>query len=67
MGVILTVMGIILSREHTCAFTSNRQIARAAGTVMLAFVLSNMVGLVRQMLVTTPLAPACRWMPLTPP
>jgi putative peptidoglycan lipid II flippase len=32
--------------------TANRQIARAAGTVMLAFVLSNLVGLVRQVLVS---------------
>ena len=31
--------------------SANRQIARAAGTVMLAFVLSNLVGLVRQVLV----------------
>lgn len=29
-----------------------RQIARAAGTIMLAFVLSNLVGLVRQILIT---------------
>src|SRR5512135_3176220 len=32
--------------------TANRQIARAAGTVMIAFVLSNLVGLVRQILVS---------------
>ncbi len=32
--------------------TANRQIARAAGTVMLAFVLSNLVGLMRQILVS---------------
>jgi putative peptidoglycan lipid II flippase len=32
--------------------TANRQIARAAGTVMLAFVLSNLVGLVRQILIS---------------
>jgi len=32
--------------------TATRQIARAAGTVMLAFVLSNLVGLVRQILVS---------------
>jgi len=32
--------------------SANRQIARAAGTVMLAFVLSNVVGLVRQILVS---------------
>jgi putative peptidoglycan lipid II flippase len=31
---------------------ANRQIARAAGTVMAAFVLSNLTGLVRQILVT---------------
>ncbi len=34
------------------ASSANRQIARAAGTVMLAFVLSNVVGLVRQILVS---------------
>lgn len=34
------------------ATTANRQIARAAGTVMAAFVLSNVVGLVRQILVS---------------
>ncbi|MEP7136393.1 MAG: murein biosynthesis integral membrane protein MurJ [Chloroflexota bacterium] len=32
--------------------TANRQIARAAGTVMIAFVLSNLMGLVRQILVS---------------
>lgn len=32
--------------------TANRQIARAAGTVMLAFVLSNLVGLIRQILIS---------------
>ncbi len=32
--------------------SANRQIARAAGTVMLAFVLSNIVGLVRQILIS---------------
>jgi putative peptidoglycan lipid II flippase len=32
--------------------TANRQIARAAGTVMAAFFLSNLTGLVRQILVT---------------
>src|SRR5581483_5138870 len=31
--------------------SANRQIARAAGTVMVAFVLSNVVGLVRQILI----------------
>src|SRR5258708_26387650 len=31
---------------------ANRQIARAAGTVMIAFVLSNLIGLVRQILVS---------------
>jgi putative peptidoglycan lipid II flippase len=34
------------------ANSANRQIARAAGTVMAAFVLSNVVGLVRQILVS---------------
>jgi len=32
--------------------SANRQIARAAGTVMVAFVLSNVVGLVRQILIS---------------
>lgn len=32
--------------------TANRQIARAAGTVMIAFALSNLIGLVRQVLIT---------------
>jgi len=32
--------------------TANRQIARAAGTVMFAFVLSNLIGLVRQILIS---------------
>src|SRR5258708_19408161 len=32
--------------------SANRQIARAAGTVMLAFVLSNLIGLVRQILIS---------------
>lgn len=32
--------------------SANRQIARAAGTVMAAFVLSNVVGLVRQVLIS---------------
>jgi putative peptidoglycan lipid II flippase len=31
---------------------ANRQIARAAGTVMVAFVISNLVGLVRQILIS---------------
>ena len=34
------------------ASSANRQIARAAGTVMAAFVLSNVVGLVRQILIS---------------
>ena len=34
------------------ASTANRQIARAAGTVMLAFALSNVIGLARQILVS---------------
>lgn len=36
----------------TSSNTSTRQIARAAGTVMIAFVLSNLVGLLRQVLVS---------------
>src|SRR6185503_18172667 len=32
--------------------SANQQIARAAGTVMFAFVLSNLIGLVRQILVS---------------
>src|SRR6266498_4432369 len=31
---------------------ANRQIARAAGTVMFAFILSNLIGLVRQILIS---------------
>src|SRR5512143_1776986 len=38
--------------EIPTASTANRQIARAAGTIMLAFALSNLVGLVRQILIT---------------
>lgn len=34
------------------ASTSNQQIARAAGTVMFAYILSNLVGLLRQFLVS---------------
>ena len=41
-----------MSVEPDTARTANRQIARAAGTVMAAFVLSNLTGLVRQVLVT---------------
>lgn len=37
----------------TSASTANRQIARAAGTVMFAFVLSNLAGLLRQVLVAS--------------
>jgi putative peptidoglycan lipid II flippase len=36
----------------TTSTTANRQIARAAGTVMAAFVLSNLTGLLRQILVS---------------
>jgi len=36
----------------TTSATANRQIARAAGTVMAAFVLSNLTGLLRQILVS---------------
>ena len=36
---------------HIPAPTANRKIARAAGTVMVAFVLSNLAGLLRQILV----------------
>lgn len=32
--------------------SANRQIARAAGTIMLAFALSNLIGLVRQILIS---------------
>ena len=31
--------------------TANRQIARAASTVMLAFIISNLIGLVRQIVI----------------
>ncbi len=37
--------------EIETASTANRQIARAAGTVMVAFALSNLIGLVRQILI----------------
>ncbi len=37
---------------NTIASSANRQIARAAGTVMAAFVLSNLTGLIRQVLVS---------------
>jgi putative peptidoglycan lipid II flippase len=33
--------------------SANRQIARAAGTIMLAFALSNLIGLVRQILISS--------------
>lgn len=36
----------------TITSSANRQIARAAGTVMVAFVLSNLTGLIRQVLVS---------------
>jgi putative peptidoglycan lipid II flippase len=36
----------------TSRITANRQIAQAAGTVMAAFILSNLTGLLRQILVT---------------
>jgi putative peptidoglycan lipid II flippase len=38
--------------EIETASPANRQIARAAGTIMVAFALSNLVGLVRQILIT---------------
>ena len=38
--------------ETETAPSANRQIARAAGTVMLAFALSNLIGLVRQILIS---------------
>ncbi len=38
--------------ETQIASTANRQIARAAGTIMAAFALSNLIGLVRQILIT---------------
>ena len=38
--------------ETDTAPSANRQIARAAGTVMLAFALSNLIGLVRQILIS---------------
>jgi putative peptidoglycan lipid II flippase len=37
----------------TPTLNANRQIARAAGTVMLAFILSNLTGLIRQILVSS--------------
>ena len=38
--------------EIPTANSANRQIARAAGTIMAAFALSNLIGLVRQILIT---------------
>jgi len=40
-----------MSVETDTARTANRQIARAAGTVMAAFVLSNLIGLIRGILI----------------
>ena len=54
---LLVVSTIILLRQCIISFmsetinTSNRQIARAAGTVMVAFALSQLIGLVRGILV----------------
>ena len=53
----MVVSTIILLRQCIIPFmsetinTSNRQIARAAGTVMVAFALSQLIGLVRGILV----------------
>ncbi len=47
-NVIITLMSSVESGNSVSA---NRQIARAAGTVMLAFILSNLVGLVRGILI----------------
>lgn len=38
--------------EIETASTANRQIARAAGTIMVAFALSNLIGLIRQILIS---------------
>lgn len=38
--------------EHHHPQTANQQIARAAGTVMIAFIISNLVGVVRGMVIT---------------
>jgi len=40
-----------MSAENQTVQSANRQIARAAGTVMAAFILSNLVGLVRGILI----------------
>ena len=40
-----------MSVEPDTARTANRQIARAAGTVMAAFILSNLIGLIRGILI----------------
>jgi hypothetical protein len=40
-----------MSAEPDTVQSANRQIARAAGTVMAAFVLSNLIGLVRGILI----------------
>lgn len=42
----------IIAAVSQATQTANRQIARAAGTVMAAFVLSNLAGLVRQILIS---------------
>ncbi len=39
-------------RQDEAVISADRQIARAAGTIMLAFALSNLIGLVRQILVS---------------
>lgn len=49
-SVIISPMEETLQPEHS-APSANRQIARAAGTVMAAFILSNLFGLVRGILI----------------
>ena len=41
--------------------SANRQIARAAGTIMLAFALSNLIGLGRQILISRLFAPIAQF------
>ena len=48
----MTRMEKMNTASNTEPPSANRQIARAAGTVMLAFVLSNVVGLVRSILIS---------------
>src|SRR6266496_706719 len=48
----VAVLCIIILTVTTANTSANRQIARAAGTVMFAFILSNVIGLARQILIS---------------